>query len=561
VFTVVLGLQVTGSLSGKSTTGRAVGMGDRAGGCNGEVVSEQAPLPATAGVVFNDIPKTLSRRDAPEEPDDVLIDGEYVIKLSYEYGTKLAAVTSGFTGVPIVDLTLEELGAKRFSNVYLDGSAKKIGGGALGGDRVYLFRSNEMPGTVSDFLEALDEVEWVEPVQKISKLATPDDLFFSYQWHMTTLGATTAWDITMGEGVTVAVIDTGVSGGADGFLELLPGWDFYSNDSDASDEDGHGTHVAGTIAQNTGNSVGTVGLSPEVSILPIRVLGPDGGSSTDVAAGIVWAVDNGANIINMSLGGGGYSIAMADACEYAANNGVTVIAATGNDGFSNSISYPAAYDSVIAVGATTMDGSIAYYSNYGPGIDITAPGGDVTADLDGDGYGDGVLQETIDINTGAFGFFFFQGTSMAAPHVAGAAALLYANGVKGVDDIREALTSTSDDMGTAGYDEAYGHGIVNPVAALAWTPPPPPAAASPLKMKRLKTKPKSARRGIITWKTTDPAATYAEGTNGFSFSSEDLVTSHKVVLKVKRGEEVDLTVRSVRDDGAEVSDTVTFPFE
>jgi hypothetical protein len=561
VFTVVLGLQVTGSLTGKSTTGRAVGMGDQTSGCNAEVFSEQVPLPDGVGVVHNEIPDKLARRDAPEEPDDFMIDGEYIIKISHEYGGRLGAVTTGFTGIPIVDLTLEELGAEDFSNVYLDGSAKKLGGGLLGGDRVYHFSSVEMPATVSEFLEDLDEVEWVEPVQKISKLGTPNDMFFSYQWHMTTLGVTTAWDVTMGDGVTVAVIDTGVSVGADGFMDLLPGWDFYDNDGDPSDEDGHGTHVAGTIAQNTGNGVGTVGLAPGVSILPVRVLGPNGGSSYDVAAGIVWAVDQGANIINMSLGGGGYSTAMADACEYAVNNGVTVIAATGNDGYTNSISYPARYDTVMAVGATTMDGSIAYYSNYGPGIDITAPGGDVTADLDGDGYGDGVLQETLDPTTGTFGFYFYQGTSMATPHVAATAALIYANGIKDVDEILEALTSTADDMGGPGYDTAYGHGIVNPVAALAWVAPAPPPALPPMKMKRLKTKMKSDKRGFIKWKTTDPASTYAEGTNGFSFASSELVTSHKVTYKGKKNKIVDITVRSVRDDGSEVADTVTFPFD
>jgi subtilisin family serine protease len=561
VFTVVLGLQVTGSITGKSTTGRAVGMGNQSGGCNAEVISEQVPLPESAGVVLNDIPEKIARRDAPEEADDMALEGEFIVKVSPALGGKLAGVTTGFTGVPVVDLTLDELGADGFSNVYLDGVAKRVGGGMLGGDRVFRFSSDESVETVVDFLEGLDEVDWVEPVQRISKLVTPDDAFFSYQWHMTTLGATSAWDVTMGEGVVVAVIDTGVSAGSDGFLDLLPGWDFYANDDDASDEDGHGTHVAGTIAQSTGNAVGTVGLAPQVSILPIRVLGPDGGSSTDVAAGIVWAVDQGAHVINMSLGGGGYSMAMADACEYAVNNGVTVIAATGNDGYTDHISYPAAYDSVIAVGATTMDGSIAYYSNYGPGIDITAPGGDVTADLDGDGFGDGVLQETIDPATGAFGFFFFQGTSMATPHVAGAAALLYANGVKDVADMKTALTSTADDMGTLGYDESYGHGILNPVAALAWAPPEPPPEPPPLKLKRLKTIQKSNRRGVIKWKTNSPAATYAEGTNGFSYASTELVTSHKVVFKGKKNQPADVTVRSVRDDGVEVSDTVSWPFE
>ena len=156
--------------------------------------------------------------------------------------------------------------------------------------------------------------------------------------------------------------------------------------------------------------------------MPVKVLNRDGiGTYFDVADGICFAADNGASVINLSLGGDDPAIILEDAVAYAYNKGVTIVAASGNGGV-EAVKYPAAYDSyVIAVGATRYDEAITWYSNGGLSLDLTAPGGDLSIDQNNDGYGDGVLQQTFDYDPLCFSYFFYQGTSMAAPHIAGVA--------------------------------------------------------------------------------------------------------------------------------------------
>ena len=235
-----------------------------------------------------------------------------------------------------------------------------------------------------------------------------------------------------GEGVTVAVIDTGVDLDHAEFQgRMTAGYDFVDNDTIADDGNGHGTHVAGTIAGDDNDGFGISGVAPDALIMPIRVLDNNGdGYTSDIIKGITWAVDNGADVVNLSLGGGGYSQAMADAIEYASNQGTVVVMAAGNSG-GNSPNYPAAHavDHGIAVGAVDQNRNIANFSNLAGNTTldyVTAPGVSIYSSVPNGQYGT------------------FSGTSMAAPHVAGVAALLksYDNSLT-ASAIEDLITDTS----------------------------------------------------------------------------------------------------------------------
>lgn len=322
-----------------------------------------------------------------------------------------------------------------------------------------------------------------------SASSTVDDTYYNYQWHFTAVQAEQAWDISTGAGVTVAVLDTGLNpNGLDGIGCILPGWDTVNEDNGPFDGDGHGTHVSGTIAQATNNATGVAGLAYGACIMPVKVLDDSGsGTFADIADGIYFAVDHGAKVINMSLGTNArYGITsdpvMDPALDYALAKNVTVVCAAGNDGSRKNVSYPASNETTIAVGATDYTNSVTRYSNKGKGLDLVAPGGDTTQDRNNDGYVDGVLQET---NTGGgWSYYFFQGTSMATPHVAAVAAMLIANGQGQTPDlIYQALTATTLDLNEPGYDKTSGYGLVQAYNALTGgggviEPPPPPPSGT-----------------------------------------------------------------------------------
>ncbi len=447
---------------------------------------------------------------------------------------------------------------------------------SLGLDRTIRIRTNMPAEKVVRRLAAHPDVEWVEPVSEVlsakparvqregkggpraksegrggrrgeeraGKPAAdggtrdarePDDPYWTHQWHMRRLDLPRAWQVTRGEGVVVAVLDTGVSSHQDGFYKLLPGKDFVDGDDDPSDPNGHGTHVAGTIGQRAHNGVGVVGVAPKVSILPVRVLDDRGaGANTAVASGILWAVDNGANIINLSLGSPLDSQVVADACAYAYENGVTVVAATGNEGFGDFVGFPAALDTTIAVGAIDQRDQVAFYSNRGAQVDVVAPGGDITVDTDGNGLQDGVVQES-NLN-GEWAYYFLQGTSMATPHVAGAAALLYANGVTDPDDIRSLLRSTAQDLGPEGWDPAYGAGLVAPAEALRVRPRDRrrrQAKGGLITGHRVRSM--EGDRAVIAWLTAEPAETYVSGPDGFQVYRKELTKVHRVSVRGEGG--------------------------
>ncbi len=294
--------------------------------------------------------------------------------------------------------------------------------------------------------------------------AVPNDPYLSpYQWHMTRIGMENAWDTATGNGVIVAIVDSGVRQTLEDFAgtSFMAGYDFINNDSNPTDDQGHGSHVAGTVAQTTNNALGCVGVAFDCTIMPVKVLNSSGsGSYTAITDGIYYAVDNGADIINLSLGGSSSLTVLENAINYAWNNGVVVICAAGNDN-SSSPFYPAAYTNSISVSATSYDDDKSSFSNYGSTIDIAAPGGEYE-DLNGDGYDDGILQNTFD---GANeGYYFYYGTSMASPHVAGVAAL-----VKSVNpgltnaQIRNILETTAENIGSSTY---FGNGLVDAYAAV-----------------------------------------------------------------------------------------------
>lgn len=327
-----------------------------------------------------------------------------------------------------------------------------------------------------EYTYALDAIESATTRLDDSEVTRVDDPLYQFQWHFEQIHVEDAWNQANGAGVVVAVIDTGVAfaDSSTGLrqvrdlsgTEFVRGYDFVSDDDQPHDEHGHGTHVAGTIAQTTNNGYGVAGIAPEAAIMPIRVLDASGrGSTADIAESIRWAADNGANVINMSLGGPLPSRIMQDAVAYAHRKGVTVIAAAGNSGWSMP-SFPAAYPNVVAVSATQFDRDTTFYSNYGRYIDIAAPGGNTQLDQNDDGRPDGVMQETLTReNPAAHEFALYMGTSMASPHVAGVAALIHQQGVTHPDRVEEVLQASSTRDVPNFTSEHYGAGLLDAGAA------------------------------------------------------------------------------------------------
>ncbi|MGL6138182.1 MAG: S8 family peptidase [Planktothrix sp.] len=299
----------------------------------------------------------------------------------------------------------------------------------------YIYRADEMPGKNAQAAIIYDVANSV-----------PNDPLYGQQWNFRSINLEGAWSETQGEGVTVAVIDTGVSQVPDlEQTQFVEGYDFVNDKIEAVDDNGHGTHVAGTIAQSTNNNYGVAGIAYKAKIMPLKVLSSGGGGTiSDIAEAIKFAADHNADVINMSLGGGGESGLMQEAIDYAYSKGVVIIGAAGNSG-DNCAGYPARYPKVLGVAALDPAGNKTPYSNFGAGVDIAAPGGLIQ---EGNEVG-GILQNTIDPSTGEGVFAAFQGTSMAAPHVAGVAALIKASGVtepeQVVNIIKESARKVSED--------------------------------------------------------------------------------------------------------------------
>jgi len=314
-------------------------------------------------------------------------------------------------------------------------------------------------------MQSDSNVEYVEEDRLLQIMATPTDPQYNNQWHYYEanggLNLPTAWDSSTGSGAVVAVLDTGITNHVDLNANMLPGYDMISTaavgndgngrDSDPSDtgdataanecgpgqparsSSWHGTHVAGTVAAVTNNGVGVAGVAYNAKVVPVRVLGKCGGFTSDIADGMIWAAGgsvpgvpnnpNPADVLNLSLGGGGSCDSTSQAAiNQAVSLGATVIVAAGNSAQNVSGSTPANCNNVVSVAAVGRNGGRAGYSNFGSLVDVAAPGGDQST-----GTSDGVLS-TLNSGSGApasASYAYYQGTSMATPHVAGAAALLY----------------------------------------------------------------------------------------------------------------------------------------
>ncbi len=318
------------------------------------------------------------------------------------------------------------------------------------------------PQTSENTLSAL-------PQTRRGNIWIPNDPRYNEQWNLRMVDAEEAWKRSRGKDVIVAVIDTGVAIEPSGkraacrdFAETarVPGYNFVANNYDPYDDNGHGTHVAGTIAEATNNSEGVAGLAFEATIMPLKVLSASGsGTSADIADAIRFAADNDANIINMSLGSLYPSTVIHSAVRYAKRRGVLVVCAAGN-GFGEPVGFPAAFPQCMAVSSVGPSGELAFYSSYGPQVSLSAPGGDMS-----EAQENGILQNTLAREApdeGGGDYFHFQGTSMASPHVAAVAALVMAQGVYDAARVRDILQRSAK---PAGEKLKFGSGILNADAA------------------------------------------------------------------------------------------------
>jgi serine protease len=345
------------------------------------------------------------------------------------------------------------------------------------------------------------DVRYAQPNYIRKALAIPDDPQYPRQWHYPLINLPQSWDVTTGSNtVIVAVIDTGVLLNHPDLENRLTsdGYDFISDPARALDGDGidsdpddpgdgnpggssfHGTHVSGIIAAETDNDTGVAGVTWSTRIMPLRALGQGGGTDFDILQAVRYAAgldnDSGtlpaqrADIINLSLGGGSFSPVAQELFTEVRGEGIIVVAAAGNSA-SNTLFYPAAYEGVLSVSAVDIQKNLAPYANFGPTIDLAAPGGDNTNDINVDGFPDGVLSTCGNDTTGVieFVYCFFQGTSMAAPHVAGVVALMkaiYPALTPGELDILLANGLITEDLGPAGRDDQFGHGLIDAFGAL-----------------------------------------------------------------------------------------------
>jgi len=304
--------------------------------------------------------------------------------------------------------------------------------------------------TIEDILETYrqnPDVVFAEPNYIARALSTtPNDPSFSEQWGLAKIYAPEAWDIEKGEpNIIIAILDTGLDlDHPDLKTKIVQGYDFINQDENPQDDHGHGTHVGGIAGAGSNNGLGVTGVAWNCPLMPVKVLDSQGeGSYSDVAEGIIYAADNGAKVINLSLGAYSYSQYLQDAIDYAYMKGCVIIAAAGNDNTNEPI-YPAACANVMAVSATDQNDNKAMSSNFGDYIDVAAPGvGVYSTALD-------------DIYSPA------SGSSAAAPFVSGLAGLILSQDLMLANyEVEQKIKQSADDLGASGRDDYYGYGRIN----------------------------------------------------------------------------------------------------
>jgi thermitase len=366
-----------------------------------------------------------SASSKPQDPGKIALEQVKTKKNEYKTGELILKFKDNVDSVQ-EEQTLKNIGAE----VLPDGHVKSV---------FKVLKVKDVEAAIQE-LENNPHIEYAEPNYVFSATWTPNDTYYSgYQYGLQTTQTNLAWDIAQGNSTQeIAVLDTGVDythPDLDG--KTIKGYDFVDNDNAPMDANGHGTHVAGIAAAETNNATGIAGTAPNTKILAVRVLDANGsGTLEDVADGIRYAADSGAEVINMSLGCDCHTVALEDAVNYAWNKGVVIVAAAGNDNTSATFE-PASYTNVIAVGAVNNKDRKASFSNYGTWVDVVAPGVDIASTYPGNQY------------------VYMSGTSMASPFVAGLAALLKGQGRTNVQ-VRQAIELTADPVRGTGKNSRYG---------------------------------------------------------------------------------------------------------